>query len=157
MEITLTTTRESVFANVARRMEWEGTRNPLEEENYSRVAMVEADKSLFQSLFDDAAMNAIDVCRPFLVAVSNTDKSLTIKLELSAETSVSELQQAIDSMLTYHVLAQWLEIVSPSRGESASKKKDAGCSKILSIIYHHKKPVRHASSLQHQTTNEINP
>lgn len=145
MEKEIKTTRDSIFKGVARRMEWEGTRSPLGQDNYGRVSVSDADRSLFQSLFDEAAMHAIDICRPFLISTSNTDEALSMRISLPPDVAVTELQLAIDNMLTTHVLAQWQEIVSPSRAEASYSKRDDYAAKILSILYHHRAPKRSLS------------
>lgn len=142
METDIKTTRDSIFKGVARRMEWEGTRSPLEQDNYGRVSVSDADRTLFQSLFDEAAMHAIDLCRPFLKSSANTDDALRMIVVVPADTVVEELQLAIDNMLTAHVLAQWQEIVSPTRAATSYSKRDDYAAKILSILYHHRAPTR---------------
>lgn len=142
MEKEIKTTRDSIFKGVARRMEWEGTRSPLEQDIYGRVSVSDADRTLFQSLFDEAAMHAIDICRPFLISSSNTDEALRMRISLPADSFTEELQLAIDNMLTTHVLAQWQEIVSPGRAATSYSRRDDYAAKILSILYHHRAPRR---------------
>lgn len=134
--------RDDIFRRVARRMEWEGTRSPLEEDQYGRVALSDADRALFLSLFDEAAMHAVDICRPFLAAASNTDEALTLNTELPLDADRAELSQALANMMATHVLAQWQEIVSPQRAPASFARRDHAASKIESILYHHRAPVR---------------
>lgn len=134
--------RDSVFKGVSRRMEWEGTRSPLEQDNYGRVSVSEADRSLFQSLFDEAAMHAIDLCRPFLKTVANTDDSLTMTIAIPEDADDAGLPMAMANMMTTHVLAQWQEIVSPERAATSYAKRDDYAAKLLSILYHHRAPTR---------------
>lgn len=137
--------REDVFAQVARRMEWEGTRSPLEKDAYGRVSVSEADRSLLHSLFDEAAMQAIDVCRPFLTSVANTDESLTLNLNLSdslTQEIADSLAPAMAGMICGSVLAQWMEIVCPDRVGAAMRRQDESRGKVLAILYHHQAPTR---------------
>ena len=142
MEISVNITRESVFRSVARRMEWVGTRSPQEGTDYSRVSLSEADRSLFHSLFDEAAMQCVDICRPFLKSVANTDESLSMTLSVTAGAEYHSLQMTIGALLSAHVLAQWQDIVSPERSASSYARMEDCTSKILAILYHHPAPAR---------------
>lgn len=141
METTIEITRETVFRQVARRMEWTGTRSP-KENDYSRLAMSDADKNLYQSLFDEAAMHAIDICRPFLKSVSNTDESLRMKLRVNEETDTETLGGTAANMIAHHVLALWQEIVAPDRAAGAYSKRDDYGSKLQGMLYHQRAPRR---------------
>ena len=134
--------RDSIFKGVSRRMEWEGTRSPLEQDNYGRVSVSEADRSLFQSLFDEAAMHTIDLCRPFMKSVANTDDSLAMTIVIPGDADDTGLPMAMANMMTSHVLAQWQEIVSPARAAASYAKRDDYAAKLLSILYHHRAPRR---------------
>ena len=142
MELQITLTRDSVFAGVARRMEWQGTRGPLGQDEYGRVALSESDRSLLHSLFDEAAIHAIDLCRPFLTAAANTDSALTLDITLPADAEATGLPMAIENMVCSHVMAQWQEIASPERAEASFAKRDDYASKALAILYHHRAPCR---------------
>ena len=142
MEIIVVSEREGVFRAVARRMEWEGTRGPLEEDSYGRVSVSEADRGLLHSFFDEAAMRVIDVCRPFLRGASNDDVALRLRMECSALIDGGELQLAIDNMLAADVLAQWQGIVSPAGSGSSGRKRDECGLMVQSVLYHHQRPVR---------------
>lgn len=142
MEISVFITRESIFGRVRRRMEWEGTRSPLGEDAYGRVSVSEADRSLFHSFFDEAAMYAMDLCRPFLSSVSNTDDALSLRITLPDDTEDSGLSMAVGNMMASHVLAQWQEIVSPDRAQANFSRRDDYAGKTLAILYHHKAPRR---------------
>lgn len=126
-------------------MEWEGTRSPLEKDAYGRVAVAVADFSLLHSLFDEAAMQSVDICRPFLLSVVNSDEALTLKMNLSdsgnSEISAS-LQAAVFNMMSASVLVQWMEIVCPDRVGRMQSRCDDCKSKLLAILYHHPAPVR---------------
>ena len=151
METTITTTRERVFRLVARRMEWQGTRSGKDSDLYGRIAISEADNSLLHNLFDEASMHAIDICRPFLISVSNTENALTLRLSPNAcrdEAAEATLGSAITGMLAAHVLAQWQEIVSPERAAASYSKRDDYASKVQSILYHHPAPVRQPTTRQ---------
>ncbi|MDE5997284.1 MAG: hypothetical protein K2G77_03625 [Muribaculaceae bacterium] len=126
---------------MARRTEWQGTRSP-EDRDYNRLALSEADKSLFHSFFDEAAMHAIDICRQFLLRVANTDSSLCLTLSLPSSTDTASLKTTIENMLTSHVLALWQEIVSPQRAASSFTRRDDYALKLQSILYHHTAPQR---------------
>ena len=141
METSITIRRDTVFRQVARRMEWVSTRSP-ENNDYTRLALSESDKSLYHSFFDEAAMHAIDIFRPFLISVSNTDESLTLKLDVNAEVDDNMLGMTATNMAAMHVLALWLEIVSPTRAPSVYTKRDDYTSKIQSLLYFHPAPVR---------------
>ncbi len=141
METTVIITREAVFRQVARRMEWTGTRSP-KEKDYSRLALSEADKHLYQSLFDEAAMHAIDVCRVFLKSASNTDEALSLKISASEETETEMLEITFLNMMAHHVLALWQEIVAPDRADGSYCKRDDYGNKLQGILYHHKAPQR---------------
>ncbi len=136
---TINILRKSVFAQVARRTEWQGTRSP-EDRDYDRLALSESDKTLFHSFFDEAAMHAIDICRPFLQRVSNTDESLSLTLALSEGCDAAGLEKTMESMLTSHVLALWQEIVAPGRSAGTFLRRDDYCLKLQSILYHHPAP-----------------
>lgn len=139
MEKSIEIKREKVFAQVARRTEWQGTRSPGEND-YGRLTLSEADKALFHSFFDEAAMHALDICRPFLTKAANTDEALTMTLTLPHD--AANLEQTAENMLTSHVLGLWQEIVSPQRSESTLRRRDEYTLKLQSIIYHHPAPVR---------------
>lgn len=141
METSITIRRDTVFRQVARRMEWVSTRSP-EENDYDRLAISESDKGLYHAFFDEAAMHAIDIFRPFLLSVSNTDESLTLNLDVSAEADINTLGMTAANMVAMHVLALWLEIVSPPRASSGYAKRDDSACKIQSILYFHSAPVR---------------
>ena len=141
METSIEITRDAVFRQVARRMEWTGTRSP-KENDYSRLALSEADKHLYQSLFDEAAMHVIDICRPFLKSVSNTDESLRMKLKVSEEMDTETLGATAANMVSHHILALWQEIVSPDRAEGAYSKRDDYGNKLQGLLYHHRAPRR---------------
>lgn len=138
METTVAITRAAVFQGVAQRMEWEGDKDG----NQDLLSVSERDRSLFHSLFDEAAMHAIDICRPFLTSASNTDETLTLNLTLSKDAMAEDLPMALQTMLTTHIVALWQEMVNPSRADLAAKKKDASTSKIQAILYHHPAPRR---------------
>lgn len=142
MQISVFISRDSIFRRAGRRMEWEGTRSPLEHDAYGRVSLTEADRSLFLSLFDEAAMHAVDICRPFLQSVANSDEGLNLNITLSDDADTSGLQLTLENMMTAHVLALWQEIVSPTRAAASLSKRDDNAFKLLSILYHHKAPVR---------------
>lgn len=146
METTVNITRDAIFRQVARRMEWVGTRSP-EDRDYDRLAMSESDKNLYHSFFDEGAMHAIDICRPFLRSVSNTDESLDLKLNINEEADHASLSMTVSNMLTMHVLALWQEIVCPARSAASYAKRDDYASKLQSILYHHPAPVRYKSSV----------
>ncbi len=139
MNSTITIPRKSVFSQVARRTEWQGTRSP-EDRDYERLALAESDKSLFHSFFDEAAMHAIDICRPFLQRASNTDESLSLTLSLPEGSDAAGLGKTMESMLTAHVLALWQEIVAPARSAATFARRDDYSLKLQSILYHHPAP-----------------
>lgn len=141
MEINIEIRRNAVFSQVARRTEWQGTRSP-QDNDYDRLALSESDKALFHSFFDEAAMHAIDVCRPFLLRVSNTDEALTIAMTVNDSTDTASLQKATENMLTSHVLALWQEIVSPQRSAATFTRRDDYACKLQSLLYHHPAPKR---------------
>ena len=141
METTIEIKRETVFAQAARRTEWQGTRSP-EDNDYARLTLSEADKALFHSFFDEAAMHAIDLCRPFLRRAANTDEALTLTLGVTEDPDTVSLGKTVESMLTAHVLGLWLEIVSPARSGTAFVRRDDYALKLQSILYHHPVPVR---------------
>ena len=142
MEISIIITRDSIFRRVRRRMEWEGTRSPDGSDDYGRVSLSEADRSLLHSLFDESAMHVIDLCRPFLTSVSNTDEALKLVITMSEDFDTSGLSMALGNLVATHVLAQWQEIVSPARCEASLRKKEDYTLKVLSILYHHQAPKR---------------
>lgn len=147
--INITTTREAVFARVARQMDWHGTRGAEGTEAYGRVAISEGDRSLLHSFFDEAAMHAIDICRPFLQKVTNTDEALTLRLGISDATDATAeaaLEANLFNLMTVHVLRQWLEIVSPDRLESCASKIREADSRLTGALYHHPAPVRTAGN-----------
>ena len=144
MDTNIEIKRESVFSQVARRTEWQGTRSP-EDNDYNRLALSEADKALFHSFFDEAAMHAIDICRPFLRRVSNTDESLNMTVSNAEGPDSDQLGKTIENMLTSHVLALWQEIVSPKRADASLQRRDDYALKLQSILYHHPAPVRKSS------------
>lgn len=133
--------RENVFAQVARRTEWQGTRAP-EERDYERLALSESDKALFHSFFDEAAMHAVDICRPFLLKVANTDAGLSLTVNVTAGPDVESLPKTMESMVTAHVLGLWQEIVSPARAAATMLRRDDYALKLQSILYFHPKPIR---------------
>lgn len=141
METSIEITRKSVFAQVARRTEWQGTRSQ-EDRDYDRLALAEPDKAIFHSFFDEAAMHAIDICRPFLQRVANTDEALSMTLTLPNNPDTLSLQTTTENMLTSHVLALWQDIVSPQRAAAAFSRRDDYALKLQSILYHHPIPVR---------------
>lgn len=143
MEISVYITRESVYTQVGRRMEWEGTRGPLAHDEYGRISISGSDSTLLHSLFDEAAMHAVDIFRPFLSSVSNTDEALLLKVSLPDDADDSGLSMTVGNMLASHVLALWREIVNPERADAAYAKRDDYASKVQSILYHHRAPVRH--------------
>lgn len=145
MNTVLTITREEVFRSVARRMEWEGTRSPLEKDAYGRVSVSEADYSLLHSVFDEVAMQTIDVCRPFLQSVVNSDKALILNISISDSVGSEiedSLQGAVFNMMSMSMLAQWMEIVCPDRALRVQSRCEDCKSKVLAILYHHPVPVR---------------
>ncbi len=85
-------------------------------------------------------MHAIDICRPFLQRVSNTDESLSLTLALSEGCDAVGLEKTMESMLTSHVLALWQEIVAPGRCGGTFLRRDEYGLKIQSILYHHPAP-----------------
>ena len=141
MEISIEITRKSVFTQVARRTEWQRTRSP-EDRDYDRLALSESDKALFHSFFDEAAMHAIDICRPFLQRTANTDEALSMTLTLPNDPDTASLKTTIENMLTSHILALWQEIVSPQRAATSLSRRDDYSLKLQSILYHHPIPVR---------------
>ncbi len=153
MITTITIPRKSVFAQVARRTEWQGTRSP-EDRDYDRLALSESDKSLFHSFFDEAAMHAVDVCRPFLQRVGNTDESLTLTLTLPEGSDPVGLEKTMENMLTSHVLALWQEIVAPARSAATFARRDDYSLKLQSILYHHPAPKRSTINDQRSTIND---
>ena len=141
MEKTIEIMRETVFSQVARRTEWQGTRSP-EDNDYSRLALSESDKALFHSFFDEAAMHALDICRPFLRRASNTDKTLSMTIFITEGSDTESLMTTMENMLTSHVLGLWQEIVSPQRSEGNFKRRDEYGLKLQSILYPHQAPIR---------------
>ena len=141
MEISLEISRNAVFAQVARRTEWQGTRAP-EDRDYERLALSPSDKSLFHSFFDEAAMHAIDICRPMLQRVANTDESLSMTLHLSDCQDTESLKTTVGNMLTWHVLALWQEILSTQRSVASFARLDDYALKLQGILYHNPIPVR---------------
>ena len=141
METNIEIKRMAVFSQVARRTEWQGTRSP-EDNDYDRLALSAADKALFHSFFDEAAMHAVDICRPFLRRVSNTDESLSMTVCNAEGPDSVNLPKTVENMLTSHVLALWQEIVSPQRAAASFSRRDDYALKLQSILYHHRAPVR---------------
>lgn len=141
MEINIEIKRETVFGQVARRTEWQGTRSP-EDNDYGRLTLSEADKVLFHSMFDEAAMHAIDICRPRLRRAGNTDEGLTMTVDIAEGPDSESLRKTTENMLTCHVLGLWQEIVSPQRAESTMARRDEYALKLQSILYHHEAPRR---------------
>lgn len=141
MEINIEIRRNAVFSQVARRTEWQGTRSP-QDNDYDRLTLSESDKALFHSFFDEAAMHAVDVCRPFLQRVSNTDEALTMAMTVNDTTDTASVQKATENMLTSHVLALWQEIVSPQRSATTFTRRDDYACKLQSLLYHHPAPRR---------------
>lgn len=143
--ITITASRQSVFERVSRQMAWQGTRSADGAESYGRIALSESDTTLLHSFFDEAAMHAIDICRPFLRAVANTDDSLRLTLGMSDSTendTERNLNSILGNLLAVHVLRQWLEIVSPEKTESCGAKIRDADSRLVAALYHHPAPVR---------------
>ncbi len=141
METIIAIRRETVFSQVARRTEWLDTRSS-EEAAYGRLTLSEADKVLFQSFFDEAAMHAVDICRPFLRRVANTDEELTLTMSVAEGPDAGSLGKTVENMLTSHVLGLWQEIVSPARAATAFQRRDDYALKLQSILYHHSAPQR---------------
>ena len=139
MQTTIEIKRGSVFAQVARRTEWQGTRSP-EDRDYERLALSESDKALFHSFFDEAAMHAIDICRPFLHRVANTDDALSLTISLTEGPDTGSVEKTMENMLTAHVLALWQEIVSPQRASTSFHRRDEYELKLQSILYFHPAP-----------------
>lgn len=142
MQTEIKITREDIFRKVTSRMEWEGTRNPTEGNDYGRVSVAESDISLLHSLFDEAAMHAMDLCRPFLTSASNSDESMTMRISIPPGQDAECLRMAVDNMMTSHVLAQWQDIVIPPRAQASFEKRDDYAGKVLGILYHHPAPKR---------------
>lgn len=143
--ISIVIRRDDVFQRVARQMDWEGLRGLRGESDYGRVAINPADRALLHSFFDEAAMNAIDLCRPFLKSVSNSEEALTLTLSLSddADSALSEtLRPAVFNMLAAKVTVMWQEIVIPEKTLSSREKQSEAESSISAILYHHPRPVR---------------
>ncbi|MDE5870892.1 MAG: hypothetical protein K2H22_02950 [Muribaculaceae bacterium] len=145
METTIEIKRATVFSQVARRTEWQGTRGP-EDRDYERLALSDADRALFHSFFDEAAMHAIDICRPFLRLVANTDEVLTLAIHVTEGPDTDSLDKTAENMLVAHVLGLWQEIVSPARAEASFLRRDDYALKLQSILYHHPAPVRSLKS-----------
>ncbi len=141
MEISVKIPRQTVFRQVARRMEWQGTRAP-EDRDYDRLSLSESDKALFHSFFDEAAMHAIDICRQMLKSVSNTDEQLKLQLSISDSADSLQLSTAIENMMTAHIVGLWQEIVSPQRSGATFSRRDDYALKLQSILYHRPKPSR---------------
>ena len=141
MEISVKIPRQTVFRQVARRMEWQGTRAP-EDRDYDRLSLSESDKALFHSFFDEAAMHAIDICRQMLKSVSNTDEQLKLQLSISDSADSLQLSTAIENMMTAHIVGLWQEIVSPQRSGATFSRRDDYALKLQSILYHHHAPRR---------------
>ncbi|MDE6379178.1 MAG: hypothetical protein K2L11_01800 [Muribaculaceae bacterium] len=141
METNIEIKRKAVFCQVARRTEWQGTRSP-EDNDYARLALSEADSALFHSFFDEAAMHAVDICRPFLRRVSNTDDSLSMTVNTTEGPEASNLEKTLENMLTCHVLGLWQEIVSPQRAQGSFSRRDDYALQLQSILYHNPAPVR---------------
>lgn len=135
-------TRDHIYGLVASRMEWEGTRTPAKEADYSRVSLAESDRRLLHSLFDEAAMHAIDLCRPFLESASNTDDALTLKVAIPTGQNADNFSMALKKMLTSHVLALWQDIVTPDRASATFDRRNDYATKLLAILYHHPAPKR---------------
>lgn len=140
MEKNIEIKRATVFAQVARRTEWQGTRSP-EQQDYERLTLSEADKALFHSFFDEAAMHVVDICRPFLRRVANTDEALSLTINVTEGPDIGGLAVTVENMLTAHVLALWQEIVSPSRAAGSFLRRDDYSLKLQSILYYHPVPV----------------
>ena len=141
METSIEIKRNAVFRQVARRTAWQGTRSP-QDNDYDRLTLSESDKALFHSFFDEAAMHAVDVCRPFLQRVSNTDEALTMAMTVNDSADTASLQKAAENMLTSHVLALWQEIVSPQHSAATFSRRDDYACKLQSLLYHHPAPKR---------------
>lgn len=133
--------RSAILTQVSRRMDWLGTRSP-EERDYDRVALSEADTALFHALFDEAAMHAVDLCRPFLSSVANTDEGLTLEVTLPAGIDTLSFSQTMENLLSTHVLGLWQEIVTPARGVATMAKMEAISLKVQSMLYHYQAPKR---------------
>lgn len=145
METKFEIKRSAVFSQVARRTEWQGTRSP-EDRDYGRLALSEGDKALFHSFFDEAAMHAIDICRPFLLRVANTDDALSMTIRLTVGPDTDSFGKTLENLLTSHVLALWQEIVSPARAAASFDRRDDYALKLQSILYYHPVPVRSLKS-----------
>lgn len=141
METSIIITRDNVFRQVARRMEWTGTRSP-QDNDYSRLTLSDADKNLFHPFFDEAAMHAIDICRPFLKSVSNTDEDLTLRISTNDTSELETSGMTAENMIAHHVLALWQEIVAPQRAAASYAKRDDYALKLQSLLYHHPAPHR---------------
>ena len=145
METKFEIKRSTVFSQVARRTEWQGTRSP-EDRDHERLALSEGDKALFHSFFDEAAMHAIDICRPFLSRVANTDDALSMTIRLTEGPDTDNFGKTLENMLTNHVLGLWQEIVSPARSATTFNRRDDYALKLQSILYYHPVPVRSVKS-----------
>lgn len=143
MQTTIIIRRKEVFATATRRMAWVGTRGREESPDYPRVALGEADHSLLHTFFDDAAMLAIDLCRPFLSGVSNTDEALKLRLSRSFHPDEEQLGKALGQMVEAHLLGEWQEIVCPGRAASAFARSEEAATKAAAILYHHRAPTRY--------------
>ena len=141
METTIEIKRTAVFSQVARRTEWQGTRSP-EDRDYDRLSLSEADKALFHSFFDEAAMHTIDICRPFLRRVSNTDSALTLIMNVTEGPDTDCLAKTIENIVVAHVLGLWQEIVSPQRVSATFMRRDEYSLKLQSILDYHPVTVR---------------
>lgn len=141
MDTTIEIKRQTVFSQVARRTEWQGSRSP-EDRDYDRLTLSEGDKALFHSFFDEAAMHVIDLCRPFLRRVANTDDALSMTIRLTEGPDSDTFGKTLENVLTSHVLALWQEIVSPSRAAASFARRDEYALKLQSILYFHPVPVK---------------
>ncbi len=142
MQTSIIIRRDKVFATASRRMAWVGTRGREESPDYERVVPDEADHALLHTFFDDAAMRVIDLCRPFLERVSNTDEALTLRLARGAGPDEEQLCNALEQMLEAYLLGEWQEIVCPQRAATAFARSDEAAAKAAAILYHHRAPVR---------------
>ncbi len=143
MQTSIIIRRDRVFATASRRMAWVGTRGREESPDYERIVPDEADHSLLHTFFDDAAMRAIDLCRPFLEGVSNTDEALTLRLTRGANPNDEQLGRALEQMVEAYLLGEWQEIVCPGRAPSAFARSEEAAAKAAAILYHHPAPIRH--------------
>lgn len=118
-DVTITINKKSVLSDVSMSTSYLATRNE-QGNTYSRVAILEADKELIDTYYNEACNHITTTLKAHIANVTNNDTTYTATLKLSSAFNgmlAESINTALKAYCTHYILSRWYEVTDKQRSE----------------------------------------